>query len=146
MPRHVLSTSPTGRSKQTLSNHLRPRTLKMCQEPNPVARRILTGPSAETQIQCIFAPGMHRGGRCTDAPSDCSFFHQAHLAASYRAVSSDRFCGRCFCGHHFRVYVCICAVAFVINVVAASSAHTLVGGSWASAPPSIASCPALTQP
>jgi hypothetical protein len=119
---------PTGRSKQMLSDRLRPPGRKMRLEHAPVGRRIVFGPSAATQTKRIFAPGMHRGGRCTDAPNDRSLFHRVHLAVSlYR--------GHRFRGQRFRV----CAAAFAINDAATSSARALAGGGWASVPPSMAS-------
>jgi hypothetical protein len=83
----------------------------------------------------IFAPGMCLGGRCADAESVRSRLHRIRLAASlYR--------GHRFRDQRFR----ICAAAFAINGVDASSAHALAGGGWASAPPSIASYPARGRP
>jgi hypothetical protein len=84
----ALRTSPTGPRKRTLSDRLRPRGLKMRQEPGLAARRILTGSSTETQKRRIFASGCVAADGCVDAPSDRSLFHQARLAASHRVVSS----------------------------------------------------------
>jgi hypothetical protein len=130
----VTRTSPMGRRKQTLSDRLRPSGPKMRLEHAPAGRRIVIGPSAAMQTRRIFAPGMRRGGRCTDAPNDRSF-HRAHLAVSlYR-------------GHRFRGQrFCVCARDFAINVAVGSSAHALAGGSWASALPSMASFPARGRP
>jgi hypothetical protein len=115
---------PTGRSKQMLSDRLRPPGRKMRLEHAPVGRRIVFGPSAATQTKRIFAPGMHRGGcpkwslAFPSGPPDSEPVSSASLPLPLLPV---------------------CAAAFTINVAAASSARALAGGGWPSAPPSMAS-------
>jgi hypothetical protein len=104
-------------------------------EPSPAAQRTVIGPSMQTRTRRVLALRMRLGGRCTVTPSFRTLFPRARLAATYferiafAAVASAS-----------------TTAAFAINDASFSSTPGLVDDGWASAPLSMASCPARGRP